>query len=50
MVDGKPPVVPEQDEEEDMVEQEYQKLRKEDSRSSDEDADAAIAPSKQIKR
>ena len=50
MVDGKPPAVPEQDEEEDMVEQEYQKLKKEESRSSDEDLDAAVAPSKQIKR
>lgn len=50
MVDGKPQAVPEQELEEELVEQEYQKLKKEDSRSSDEDADAAVAPSMQIKR
>lgn len=50
MVDGKPSAVPEQDEEEDLVEQEFQKLKKDDSRSSIEDLDGALAPSKQIKK
>lgn len=43
-------MVPEQDEEEDIIDQEYQKLKGDGARSSDEDMDAAIAPSKQIKR
>jgi hypothetical protein len=49
MVDGQP-VVKEQDEEEELIELEYQRLKKDDERSSDEDMDAAVAPSKQIKR